>query len=98
MGHTRWATHGVPSDNNSHPHLSNNGKIAIVHNGIIENYDTIKQCLSIKTTSSNLKLILKFWLILFNISWIKNQLGFFRSCKICFERSVWSICNFSYAS
>lgn len=42
MGHTRWATHGVPSDRNSHPHLSNNGKIAIIHNGIIENYDTIK--------------------------------------------------------
>lgn len=45
MGHTRWATHGVPSDNNSHPHLSNNGKIAIVHNGIIENYVTIKTML-----------------------------------------------------
>ncbi|MCL8536960.1 glutamine--fructose-6-phosphate transaminase (isomerizing) [Chryseobacterium gallinarum] len=45
MGHTRWATHGVPSDRNSHPHLSNNGKIAIVHNGIIENYDTIKTML-----------------------------------------------------
>jgi len=45
MGHTRWATHGVPSDSNSHPHLSNNGKIAIVHNGIIENYDTIKTML-----------------------------------------------------
>ncbi len=42
MGHTRWATHGVPSDNNSHPHLSNNKKIALVHNGIIENYDTLK--------------------------------------------------------
>lgn len=45
MGHTRWATHGVPSDRNSHPHLSNNGKVAIVHNGIIENYDTIKTML-----------------------------------------------------
>lgn len=43
MGHTRWATHGVPNDVNSHPHLSNSGKIAIVHNGIIENYDSIKQ-------------------------------------------------------
>lgn len=48
MGHTRWATHGVPSDRNSHPHLSNNGKIALVHNGIIENYDTIKTMLTDK--------------------------------------------------
>ena len=45
MGHTRWATHGAPSDINSHPHLSNNGKIAVVHNGIIENYDAIKTML-----------------------------------------------------
>lgn len=48
MGHTRWATHGVPSDRNSHPHLSNDGKIALVHNGIIENYDTIKTMLTEK--------------------------------------------------
>ena len=48
MGHTRWATHGVPSDSNSHPHLSNNTKIALVHNGIIENYDTIKIMLTEK--------------------------------------------------
>jgi len=48
MGHTRWATHGVPSDRNSHPHLSNNNKIAIIHNGIIENYDTIKKMLTEK--------------------------------------------------
>ena len=45
MGHTRWATHGVPNDINSHPHLSNDEKIAVVHNGIIENYDTIKRML-----------------------------------------------------
>ena len=43
MGHTRWATHGVPNDKNSHPHLSNSGNLAIVHNGIIENYQPIKQ-------------------------------------------------------
>ena len=40
MGHTRWATHGIPNDVNSHPHLSNSGNIAIIHNGIIENYET----------------------------------------------------------
>lgn len=43
MGHTRWATHGAPSDENSHPHLSMSGNFAVIHNGIIENYATIKK-------------------------------------------------------
>ena len=43
IGHTRWATHGVPNDINSHPHTSMSGELVIVHNGIIENYDTLKK-------------------------------------------------------
>ena len=61
MGHTRWATHGVPNDVNSHPHVSNSGNLAIIHNGIIENYAPLKKEL-LKEVMYFIQIpILKFW-------------------------------------
>ena len=92
IGHTRWATHGEPSDLNAHPHQSSGGKLAMIHNGIIENYSQLKKELTNKgytfTSDTDTEVLLNF------IEEIKknNQCDLEEAVRIALKRITGAYC------
>src|SRR5438874_3178836 len=88
IGHTRWATHGEPSDRNAHPHSSSNGKLAMIHNGIIENYSQIKTELLSKgyvfNSDTDTEVLLKF---IEDIQ-VNNNCGLEEAVRVALKRIV----------
>ncbi len=88
IGHTRWATHGEPSDRNAHPHTSANGKLAMIHNGIIENYAQLRQELTSKgysfVSDTDTEVLLKF---IEDIQ-LNNKVGLEEAVRIALKRIV----------
>jgi glucosamine--fructose-6-phosphate aminotransferase (isomerizing) len=96
MGHTRWATHGVPNDVNSHPHLSNSGNLAIIHNGIIENYEPLKKELIKRGYVFQSDTDTEVLVNLIEEVQKKEKLKLRKSSSGSFKPSCWSLCDLCF--
>jgi glucosamine--fructose-6-phosphate aminotransferase (isomerizing) len=88
IGHTRWATHGEPSDRNAHPHLSASGKLAMIHNGIIENYAQLKKELISKGYHFNSDTDTEVLLNFIEDIWLNNSCPLEEAVRIALKRVV----------
>lgn len=92
IGHTRWATHGEPSDRNAHPHVSASGRLAMIHNGIIENYGSIKEELKAKGYSFQSDTDTEVLLNFIEDIWLHNECTLEEALRIALKRVVGAYC------
>ena len=96
VGHTRWATHGVPNDVNSHPHYSNSKRLAIIHNGIIENYATIKEGLLKRGYTFESETDTEVLVNLIEDVLVHTEVSLAEAVRIALNQVSWRLCYRSY--